>query len=164
MRQQKIYTHVSKLLTKYGHIVVDCNSKGATSSAELYEGIQKANDANVDLFISLNMNAFNGSAYGTECVVSSQSSGAYNYAKKICENFALLGFKNRGDKYNLLYEMKNLKAPNLIFEICFCDSKTDIDIYNKYSWEQLAHKLCNAIDNKIPSIPEEKKAYIVTKY
>ena len=60
--------------------------------------------------------------------------------------------------------MKNIKAPNIIFEICFCDSKTDIDIYNKYSWEQLAHKLSNAIDGNIPSIPEEKKAYIVTKY
>ena len=58
--------------------------------------------------------------------------------------------------------MKNIKAPNIIFEICFCDSKTDI--YNKYSWEQLAHKLCNSIDNKIPSLPEEKKVYIVTKY
>ena len=42
--------------------------------------------------------------------------------------------------------------------------KTDIDIYNKYSWEQLAHKLCDVIDNNIPSEPEEKKAYIVTKY
>lgn len=161
---QKFYTYVSKLLTQYGHTVIDCNSNGATSSAELSEGVKKANDANVDLFISLHMNAFNGSAYGTECVVSSQNSGAYNYAKKICENFASLGFKNRGVKYNWLYEMKNLKAPNLIFEICFCDSKTDIDIYNKYSWEQLAYKLCNAIDNKIPSVPEEKKAYIVTKY
>ena len=60
--------------------------------------------------------------------------------------------------------MKNIKAPNIIFEICFCDSKTDIDIYNKYSWEQLAHKLCNRIYSKITSVPEEKKAYIVTKY
>ena len=60
--------------------------------------------------------------------------------------------------------MKNIKAPNIIFEICFCDSKTDVDIYNKYSWEQLTHKLCNAIDNNIPNASEEKKAYIVTKY
>lgn len=163
-QMQKFYTHVSKLLTEYGHTVVDCNSNGATSSAELKEGITKANDANVDLFISLHMNAYDGNANGTECIVYSESSKSYSYAKRICENFASLGFKNRGVKINSLYEMKNIKAPNIIFEICFCDSKTDIDIYNKYSWEQLAHKLCNAVDSNIPSGPEEKKAYIVTKY
>ena len=138
-QMQKFYTHVSKLLTEYGHTVVDCNSNGATSSEELKEGVTKANKANVDLFISLHMNAFDGKANGTECIVYSESSKSY-------------------------YEMKNIKAPNIIFEICFCDSKTDVDIYNKYSWEQLTHKLCNAIDNNIPNASEEKKAYIVTKY
>ena len=161
---QKFYTHVSKLLTEYGHTVVDCNSNGKTSSEELKEGVTKANNANVDLFISLHMNAYDGSANGTECIVYSESSKSYSYAKRICENFASLGFKNRGVKINSLYEMKNIKAPNIIFEICFCDSKTDIDVYNKYSWEQLAHKLCNAIDSNIPNEQEEKKAYIVTKY
>lgn len=163
-QMQKFYNHVSKLLTEYGHTVVDCNSNGATSSEELKEGVLKANNADVDLFISLHMNAYDGKAHGTECIVYSESSKSHSYAKRICENFASLGFKNRGVKINSLYEMKNIKAPNIIFEICFCDSKTDIDIYNKYSWEQLAHKFCNAIDSNIPSEPEEKKAYIVTKY
>ena len=163
-QMQKFYTHVSKLLTEYGHTVVDCNSNGVTSSEELKEGVTKANNANVDLFISLHMNAYDGTANGTECIVYSESSRSYSYAERICENFASLGFKNRGVKMNSLYEMKNIKAPNIIFEICFLDSKTDIDIYNKYSWGQLAYKLCNAIDSGIPSEPEEKKAYIVTKY
>lgn len=163
-QMQKFYTYVSKLLTEYGHTVVNCNSNGATSSAELSEGVKKANDANVDLFISLHMNAYDGKANGTECIVYSENSKSYSYAKRICENFKSLGFKNRGVKINSLYEMRNIKAPNIIFEICFCDSKTDIDIYNRYSWDQLAHKLCNAIDSNIPNTLEEKKAYIVTKY
>ncbi len=163
-QMQKFYTYVSKLLTEYGHTVVDCNSNGATSSEELKEGVTKANNADVDLFISLHLNSYDGKANGTECIVYSESSKSYSYAKRICENFASLGFKNRGVKINSLYEMKNIKAPNIIFEICFCDSKTDIDVYNKYSWEQLAHKLCNAIDENIPSGLEEKKVYIVTKY
>jgi len=33
---------------------------------------------------------------------------------------------------------------------CFCDSQTDIAIYNQYSWEQLAYNFCNAIDSNIP--------------
>ena len=163
---QTFYKYVSELLSSYGHTVVNCNSNGATEGAELSEGAAKANNANVDLFISLHMNAFDGSAYGTECVISSQNSGSYKYAKKICENFESLGFRNRGVKCSpTKYEMKNIKAPNIIFEICFCDSKKDIDIYNKYSWKQLSYKLCNAIDENIPSEPvEENKEYIVTKY
>ena len=110
------------------------------------------------------MNSYDGNAQGTECYVFSTESASYKYAKKICENFEALGFKNRGVKVHSYYEMKNIKAPNIIFEICFCDSKKDIDIYNKYSWNQLSHTLCNAIDSNIPSSLEEKKAYIVTKY
>ena len=158
-QMQQFYNHVSKLLTEYGHTVVDCNSNASTQSGELAEGANKANDANVDLFISLHMNSYNGSAHGTECYIAS-----YKYAKKICENFEALGFENRGVKVKSYYEMKNIKAPNIIFEICFCDSQKDIDIYNKYLWKQLSHTLCNAIDNNIPSYSEEKKAYIVKKY
>lgn len=161
---QKFFKCVRDLLVSYGHTVIDCNSNGATSNAELSEGATKANNADVDLFISLHMNAFNGSANGVECVVSSMSSGAYETAKKICNNFGNLGFKNRGVKFNRLYEMNHIKAPNLIFEMCFCDSSIDIQIYNKYSWEQLAHNLCNAIDINIQSKQVDKKAYIVTKY
>jgi len=68
------------------------------------------------------------------------------------------------------YEMNHISAPNIISEICFCDSKEDIDIYNKCSWEQLAHLFCNAIDPNIPKdIPssanvELEKVYIVTTY
>lgn len=165
-QMQQFYNHVSKLLTEYGHTVVDCNSNESTQANELAEGAKKANDADVDLFISLHMNSYDGNAYGTECYIASTSSASYKYAKKICENFESLGFRNRGVKYApTKYEMRNIKAPNIIFEICFCDSKKDIDIYNKYSWEQLSYKLCNAIDGNIPSEPiEEKKAYIVTKY
>ena len=118
-QMQKFYTHVSKLLTEYGHIVVDCNSNGVTSSEELKEGATKANNANVDLFISLHMNAYDGKANGTECIVYSENSKSYLYAKRICENFASLGFKNRGVKINQLYEMKNIKAPNIILKFVF---------------------------------------------
>lgn len=163
-QMQKFYTHVESILKSVGHTVINCNSDASTSSQELFEGVSKANRFNVDIFISLHMNAFNGSANGTECLVSSANSGAYKTAQRICSNFSNLGFKNRGVKFQSLYEMKNVKAPNIIFEICFCDSKTDIDIYNRYSWEQLARTLCNAIDNNIPLSAEQSKGYVVTNY
>lgn len=163
-QMQSFYKYVAQLLTSYGHTIVDCNSNGATEGIELSEGVHKANTNNVDLFISLHMNSYNGQAYGTECLVSSASSGAYSYAKKICNNFGTLGFRNRGVKFEKKYEMNNVKAANIIFELCFCDNVSDIEIYNKYSWTKLAHTLCNAIDRNIPSEPIEGKGYIVTNY
>lgn len=96
------------------------------------------------------MNAINSQGHGSEDLVSSISSKAYNYANNLCTNFSSLGFTNRGVKTSIsLYEMNHVNAPNIIFEICFCDSETDIAIYNKYSWEQLSYAFCNAIDSTI---------------
>lgn len=164
-QMQQFYIHVSKLLIDNGHEVINCNSNAATQGMELAEGVHKANSANVDLFISLHMNSYDGKAHGTECHISSTTSRSFDYAKRICSNFEALGFNNRGVKVNSYYEMKNVKAPNIIFEICFLDSKTDIDIYNKYSWEELAHALANAIDNNISFCKGvQKMGYIVTNY
>lgn len=167
-QMQKFYKAVSEMLIKYGYTVIDCNSNGSNASQELSEGVTKANNNNVDLFISLHMNAYNGTANGAETVVYSEKSKAYAIAKRIVNNYALLGFNNRGVKVNRgLYELRNSKAPAIISEICFCDSQKDIDIYNQYSWEQLASCLCNAIDGNIPyksSEESNKKGYVITDY
>lgn len=167
-QMKKYYEAVKTLFEQYGHTIIDCNSNANTQIGELSEGTNKANSNNVDFFASLHMNCFNGKAHGTEVLVSSESSGAYPYAQRLVRNFSELGFTNRGVKFAKDYEMNHIKAPNLISEICFCDSQEDIDIYNKYSWDQLAHIFCNAID---PEIPKEvsnsasyKKYYIVTNY
>ncbi|MBW6410617.1 N-acetylmuramoyl-L-alanine amidase [Clostridium weizhouense] len=152
-QMEKYYTVIKKLLEKYGHVVIDCNSNARTQNKELSEGANKANNNNVDLFISLHMNASNGKGYGTEVLISSKSSKAYPYAKKLVDNYASLGFYNRGIKFVNLYEMRKIIAPNIISEICFCDNQNDINIYNRYSWEQLAYIFCNAIDDNIPIKP-----------
>jgi N-acetylmuramoyl-L-alanine amidase len=169
-QMKKYYSSVKAVFETYGHTVIDCNSNANTPGGELSEGAGKANNNNVDLFISLHMNASDGQGHGTEAWVSSTSSKAYGYAYNLCSNFAALGFTNRGVKTsNGLYEMNHISAPNIISEICFCDSQEDIDIYNKYSWEQLAYAFCNAIDSNIPKVPVVKegnhdRGYIVTSY
>ena len=165
-QMQIFYKYVRDILVEHGHIVIDCNSDAPSQNTELREGAIKANNNNVDLFISLHMNAsLNHNGYGTECHVASLSSKSVPYAKRICSNFELLGFFNRGIRISSFYEMRNVAAPNIIFELCFCDNKKDINIYNKYSWEELASSFCNAIDSSIPIIKfGNKKKYIVTNY
>ncbi|OSA95063.1 UNVERIFIED_ORG: N-acetylmuramoyl-L-alanine amidase [Clostridium botulinum] len=164
-QMKKYYKVVKEVFEKYGHTIIDCNSNGYNANAELSEGVNKANSNNVDLFVSLHMNCFNGQANGTEVLVSSASSKAYPYAEKLVNNFAELGFFNRGVKFEKLFEMNHCNAPNIISEICFCDSEKDMSIYNKYSWEQLAYILCNAIDGNIPKSSTSKTmGYVVTNY
>lgn len=164
-QMQEYFKYVRDLLIQYGHTVIDCNSNGPFALTELYEGAAKANYSKVDLFVSLHMNASNGEGNGVEALVSSSSSKALAYAQRLCNNFALLGFRNRGVQFKRLYEMNHVAAPNIIFEICFCDSSKDMAIYRGCSWSILAHKFCNAIDPKIPIDPAAaEKGYIVTNY
>lgn len=163
-QMKSYYTAIKTVLEKYGHVVVNCNSNGGSAGAELGEGAAKANANNIDLFVSLHMNASNSLGHGTEALVSSPNSGAYTYAQNLCTNFGAIGFTNRGVKFEQLYEMNNIKAANIIFEICFCDNKQDITIFNKYSWEELAYRFCNAIDKNTPLTPPVEKGYVVTNY
>jgi N-acetylmuramoyl-L-alanine amidase len=169
-QMKKYYAVVKSVLEQYGHTVIDCNSNASLENGELSEGANKANSANCNLFISLHMNCFNGSAHGTEVLVSSANSTAYPYAQRLVNNFAELGFTNRGVKFESLYEMNHISCGNLISEICFCDSQEDISIYNQYSWEKLAYVLCNAIDPNISKDAPEttntqaNRGYVVTSY
>ncbi|NRY59834.1 N-acetylmuramoyl-L-alanine amidase [Clostridium beijerinckii] len=169
-QMKKYYQAVKSVLEQYGHTVIDCNSNASSENGELSEGANIANSNGVDFFASLHMNCYNGQAHGCEVLVSSEKSGAYPVAQRLVQNFSELGFYNRGVKFEKLYEMNHVSAPNIISEICFCDSQTDIDIYNQYSWDKLAHVLCNAIDGNIPkdisgtTTDSNKKGYVVTTY
>lgn len=174
-QMKKYYAAVKAVFEQHGHTVIDCNSNASSENGELSEGANIANSNNVDFFASLHMNCFNGQAHGTEVLVSSASSKAYPIAQRLVNNFAELKngnvkLENRGVKFVRDYEMNHISAPNIISEICFCDSQEDMDIYNQYSWEKLAHVFCNAIDSDIPKEPIENnsnatgKGYVVTSY
>lgn len=170
-QMKKYYTAIKAVFETYGHTVIDCNSNASSECGELSEGANIANSNNVDFFASLHMNCFNGKAHGTEVLVSSESSGAYPIAQRLVQNFSGLGLFNRGVKFQKLFEMNHISAPNIISEICFCDSQDDMDIYNKYSWEQLAYAFCNAIDPNIPKTPvinniptQHDRGYVTTNY
>lgn len=147
----ELYKYVESVLVEYGHTVVNCNSTSSSVDGELWSGVSRANDAGVDLFISLHMNCSNGEGHGVEAWTYNRFSRANSVAIRLCKNFSTLGLYNRGVKYNSkYYEMRNADAPNIIFETMFCDSKTDISIWSKTPYEKMARLIANAIDENIP--------------
>lgn len=152
-----------EILKKHGHKVVYCGSDASTEDGELSEGARKANSSNVDIFISLHMNSFNGQAQGTEALVAVNARNSIKeIAKRLCNNFASLGLVNRGVKEKNLYEMKNVDAPNIIFEVCFCDNPHDInEIWSPTPYEKMALLIANAID---PTIKENELYRVVVQY
>lgn len=151
---RRLSYEVKKILEKHGHTVIDCNNNANTEHGELSEGAYKANSNNVDYFISIHMNCCNSQAHGVEAWTYNEYSRANNIAKRLVDNYARIGYYNRGVKYNpRYYEMRNIKAPNIIFETLFCDNKNDVDLWAKTSWEQHASAIANAIDPNISYEP-----------
>lgn len=153
VEMQKLYKEVEIILKLYGHTVINCNSNANTERGELSEGANKSNSVKgVDLFISFHMNAFNGQANGVEALIHVNGREfVTKVAQRLCNNFATLGLQNRGVKRVNDYEMRNVNAPNIIFETMFCDNAHDInEVWNKNSLEKMARLICNAIDPNIP--------------
>ena len=126
-----------------GHTVVDCtNDKATSTSANLSKIVSLANAQSLDLFVSIHFNASGGK--GTECYT--YGGKQHNEAVKICENLESLGFKNRGIKDGSnLYVVKNTKAKAILVEICFVDTKSDAELYEKLGYESIAGAIYEAI-------------------
>ena len=128
-----------------GHTVIDCSCDYATNSSnQLYNIVKKANAQPLDLFISLHLNAFNGSGYGAEIITTTTTSQENKeHADKVINHYCdKLGFKNRGHKYNNnLYVLRKTNAKAMLIEMCFVDNQGDAN-----RWNQLGHQaIANAI-------------------
>ncbi len=127
-----------KLLDKLKNFsldVIDCtpteaefkNIKSTTDSLSLR--CKKANTANVDLVVSIHFNAYNGQAHGTEVLYVSEK--GKEIAQPIQNEIVKLGYTNRGVKKRTdLYVLNYTIAPAILIECCFCDSKTDMELYD----------------------------------
>ena len=72
-------------LQEKGHTVVNCTVDSASSANSQLQGIaKKANAQKLDVFVSLHLNSYNGSAYGVETYTyTSTSSSTKAIAQRI---------------------------------------------------------------------------------
>ena len=160
----RLYPIVVKYLNQLGHKVIDCNPYGATTvNGELSQGVAKANAQSIDLFCSLHMNAYNGSAHGTECWIYSTSSKSKPAAQRIVANLASMGLTNRGVKTSTkYYELRNTVAPAIIIETGFCDNAGDANLIN-HNLDKVARVIAEGITGQPVSTQSSASDYIITK-
>lgn len=100
------------------------------SNNYLAEQCQIANKQNVDLAVQIHFNANNTTLnpMGTETIYKTNNGKLY--ADRVNKKLATV-FKNRGAKSDVrgLYWLNQTKAPAILIEVCFVDSKADTDYY-----------------------------------
>lgn len=141
-----------EMLRQQGHTVVDCTDDYAKSAHDNLERICcLANAQPLDMFLSIHFNA--GGGQGVECWT--YGSADVCNAGKIKHAIAMLGFRNRGIKDGShLYVIKNTKAPSVLVEVCFVDTKADAELYQSVGAARIAAAICEGITGKKPETEE----------
>ncbi len=143
-----------------GVSVVDCTIDTANTQAEyLAAAVALANREDLDWFISIHFNASSAHT-GQGVEVYTYEGRQYQDALDVCNNIASYGFKNRGVKAGSgLYVIKRTKDKSMLIEVCFCDNKEDVDLYNSIGGaDTIAQAIFNAIYNYAVTpedVPEE---------
>ena len=150
---RKVKEYLINYLRGEGHSAYDCTcDNGKSQSDVLVKIVNKCNEHDVDLDVSIHFNSGagdqkgNGKTTGTEVLIYSDKSKAKPYAERIVKKIAALGFKNRGVKFrNDLYVLKRTNSPSLLVECCFVDDKDDCNLYDA---KKMAKAIAEGILNK----------------
>lgn len=161
---REVVTYLAKYLEEEGHKAKYCHCHSAYSTqTSLQYRVNKANELNVDYFISIHFNAFNGEAYGTETYISGRGGKAEELAKRVNSKLVEYGYYNRGVKTANYKVLRDTNMPALLVEVCFIDNSKDIA---KFNAKKVAIAIAEGILNKsieekesIPNKPDEKNTY-----
>ena len=144
--EEKIINEVGALvinkLKTLGHTIIEVRPVSATSVGDsLIQRVQKANSNNVDLYVSIHANA--GGGKGSE--VYTYQGKEVKEARNVLNNLVSLGFINRGIKGANLFVVNQTKAKAMLIEICFVDTQSDVDLYNKLGTGAIADAIVKGL-------------------
>ena len=155
---RKVKDSVIKYLKQLGHEVLDVTPPDNTtsSSADLSNGVNRANLFSADLFVSIHFNkAYNihNGVLGSEVCVYTP----FDTAQRVVNGLAGLGFKNRGQKVRTnLYELKHSKMKAMIIEVCFVEATGDVSLYKRLGHDLIGKTIAESIsDKKLSTLPEK---------
>jgi len=137
-------------LRDIGHTVIEVRPTQVDSvSDSLIKRVDHANAKNVDIYVSIHANA--GGGKGTE--VYSYRGNEVEQARNVLNNITALGFINRGIKSSNLYVINHTRAKAILIEICFVDTKSDIDLYNCIGSDNVANAIVGGLVGQTVTIP-----------
>ena len=134
---------INKLRT-LGHEVIECRPNSCSNVGDsLSQRVQRANNNNVDLFVSIHANA--GGGQGTE--VFTYGARQLSQAVNVLNNIVALGFRNRGikDSKNVAYVVNHTNAPAMLIEVCFVDTQSDVNKYRSIGAEKIADAIVKGL-------------------
>lgn len=131
------------LLSKAGHTVYDCTDDYAKSEKDnLNKIVKMANKQPLDLFVSIHFNK--GGGKGVE--VFTYGGKKHLEAVNVCNALAGLGFVNRRVKDGShLAVVRRSNAKAMLVEVCFVDSRTDVELYKSLGADKVAQAIYKAI-------------------
>ena len=137
-------------LKALGHSVLEVRPSQANSvSDSLIKRVDLANNNNVDLYVSIHANA--GGGRGTE--VFTYRGQELEQAREVLNNLVELGFVNRGIKGSNLYVINKTEAKAMLIEICFVDTKADVELYNSLGAGKVANAIVNGLVGQTIATP-----------
>lgn len=131
-------------LQNSGYEVVNVHpTKVESVNDSLEQRINKANEADVDLFVSIHFNAFKDEgAQGTEVFMYESDDELNKVGQKIIDNFEKYGFKDRGVKTANYSVLRNAKVPAILIECGFLTNTQDMA---RYEADKMAENILNGI-------------------
>ncbi|AUN19030.1 N-acetylmuramoyl-L-alanine amidase [Clostridium botulinum] len=150
---REVGTRVISKLEALGHTVIKCYKDTCSSLQDsLSYRTNTANNNDVDLYVSIHFNCYNGSTYGTE--VFTYGGKEIPQARQVLNNICSLGYTNRGLKDGSgLYVLKHTKAKAMLIECCFCDNAGDM---NRYNAENMANAIVKGLVGQTTSSTPNK--------
>ncbi len=145
---RQVGDEVIQKLRDLGHTVIDCSCNSASNvNEQLSTIVKKANAQRLDLFLSLHLNA--GEGTGAE-IYTTNTSGAKEEAKRLIETYCnRTGFKNRGHKYAEFYVLRHTVAPAMLIEMAFVDTEADYKKWNDLGAELIANAIVEGITGQV---------------
>lgn len=156
----KVVNRVQALVMERGGTCRIFHEDKATNKNDNLKNIVRWHNGFSDgIDVSVHFNAFEPttSARGVEVLYGSPKEEASHLSAEVAKAG---GFKNRGAKTGShLYFIKNTKKKAMLIEVCFVDSKADVDLYHK-NFEAICEAIAFAITGKskpVQNKPVENK-------
>ena len=154
---RKVVDRVYEMCKAVGIEVYKYHDTASSSSQNLANIVNFHNRFKDGIDVSIHFNAYQttNNPMGVEVCYYSQSSLASSVSSAIAQAG---GFKNRGAKERTgLYFLKHTSKPAILIEVCFCDSKADVDLYHR-NFDAICAAIVKALTGAVYNAPKPQHA------